>query len=587
MKKLLSSLRIIWGLAIPYFRSEERWSARLLLGVVIALQLGGVGLSVALNIWYNTFYNSLQNKDWALFVHQLILFCGLAAAYIVSAVYQLYLTQWLTIRWRRWMTERYLEAWLSDGTHYRMHLLGGTADNPDQRISEDIRGFITNTLDIGVGLLGSVVSLGSFIVVLWNLSANMPLMIGSLSLHIPGYLVWGAFLYAVVGTLLTHLVGRVLIRLNFDQQRYEADFRFSLVRVREHTEQIALLGGELAEHDRLFVRFSRLMANWYAIMTRQKKLTFLTAGYGQAAVVFPYVLVSPFYFAGQIQLGGLMQTASAFGQVQSSFSFFVTAYTSLASWKAIVDRLSGFQQSIERAGEVRQRAAHIAYRESAEPVLAAHALSVQLPEGEELVHLDSLRLRPGERMLVTGPSGSGKTSLLRALSGAWEFGTGEVVHPVGQTVLMLPQRAYLPLGTLRGALTYPAGDAAFADAVVREVLEACGLGHLLARLDEEAPWTNQLSGGEQQRVGFARALLAAPDWLLLDEATASLDEPAEDALYRLLRARLPNAGIISVGHRPGLTALHDRALALAPRPRAPQLQPGAAAPLPEAVKTKA
>jgi putative ATP-binding cassette transporter len=576
MAKLITALGTIWSLAIPYFRSEERWSARLLLAVIIALQLGGVGLSVALNIWYKTFYNALQDKDWSLFVHQLILFCGLAAAYIVSAVYQLYLTQWLTIRWRRWMTERYLDLWLGESTHYRMHLLGGTTDNPDQRISEDIRAFISNTLDIGVGLLGSVVSLGSFIVVLWNLSANMPLILGSLTLHIPGYLVWGAFLYAIIGTYLTHLVGRLLIRLNFDQQRYEADFRFALVRVREHTEQIALLGGEGAEHERLFTRFGRVMANWYAIMTRQKKLTFLTAGYGQAAVVFPYILVSPFYFAGQIQLGGLMQTASAFGQVQSSFSFFVTAYTSIAEWKAIIDRLSGFRRSINRASEVRQTAPHISYREGAEPALAARDLSVQLPEGEELVHLDHLRLGAGEHLLVTGPSGSGKTSLLRALSGAWEFGSGEVIHPAGQSVLMLPQRSYLPLGTLRGALTYPAGEAAFSDAAVRAVLEASGLGHLLPRLDEEAPWSNQLSGGEQQRIGFARALLAKPDWLLLDEATASLDEPAEAELYRLLGRELPNVGVISVGHRAGLAAFHGRTLVLHPQVRAPSGEPAAA-----------
>jgi putative ATP-binding cassette transporter len=388
----------------------------------------------------------------------------------------------------------------------------------------------------------------------------MPLEIGGLVLRIPGYLVWGAFIYAAIGTVLTHLVGRVLIRLNFLQQRYEADFRFALVRVRENTEQIALLGGEPTENKRLFERFSRIMSNWYSIMWKQKRLTFLTAGYSQAAVLFPYILVSPFYFAGQIQLGGLMQTASAFGQVQSSFSFFVTAYTSLASWKAVVDRLVGFQSSIAAAGEVRRRTARIGRRDGGAQALTARDLSVQLPDGTEITRVDNLELGAGERLLITGPSGSGKTSLLRALSGAWEFGSGEVAVPGGQDVLMLPQRPYLPLGTLRSALTYPADENAYSDQDVRDVLTASGLGHLLPRLDEVAPWSSQLSGGEQQRVGFARAVLANPRWLLLDEATASLDAGAEAELYALLERRLPHTGIISVGHHANLRAYHDRTI---------------------------
>jgi vitamin B12/bleomycin/antimicrobial peptide transport system ATP-binding/permease protein len=554
-------------IAAPYFRGDDRWPGRILLISVIALQLFQVWLNVKFNTWYNTFYNALQNKDWDTFIYQFGVFSVLAAAFIITAVYQLYLQQWLQIRWRRWLTDRYLGRWLGQGTHYRMRLKGDQADNPDQRISEDIRMFINSTLDIGISLLGSIVTLASFVVILWNLSSASPLMIGSASYNIPGYLVWAALIYAILGTWVTHLVGRPLIKLNFDQQRYEADFRFSLVRLRENAEEVTLLSGEAAEEERLQDRFSRVVANWYGIMQRTKRLTFLTAGYSQVAIIFPFLVVSPVYFFGAMTLGGLMQISSAFGQVQSALSFFVTAYSSIADWKAVLDRLAGFEASIDWAQGLDKTAPRVEFITDGGTALHVGELAVGLPNGDEIVRLADFSVEPGERVLVTGPSGSGKTSLFRALGGVWPFGTGAVRIPKGANVLVLPQRPYMPLGTLRGALAYPGPENSFTPQQINDVLEATGLGALRDQLDVTAYWADKLSGGEQQRLSIARALLQKPQWLLLDEATSALDEAAEAELYRLLLDRLPGTAIISIGHRSSLVQFHGRFFEL--RPDAP------------------
>ncbi len=554
-------------IAAPYFRGEDRWMGRVLLLSVIALQLFQVWLNVKFNAWYNTFYNALQNKDWDTFLYQFGVFAVLAAAFIVTAVYQLYLQQWLQIRWRRWLTDRYIGRWLGSGTHYRMRLKGDQADNPDQRISDDIRMFINSTLDIGISLLGSIVTLASFVVILWNLSASSPLMIGSHSYNIPGYLVWAALIYAILGTWVTHLVGRPLVKLNFDQQRYEADFRFSLVRLRENAEEVTLLSGEAAEEERLQDRFSRVVGNWYGIMQRTKRLTFLTAGYSQVAIIFPFLVVSPVYFFGAMTLGGLMQVSSAFGQVQSALSFFVTAYSSIADWKAVLDRLAGFEASIDWAEGLDKTAPRVEHITDGGTALHVKELAVGLPSGDEIVRLSDFSVEPGDRVLVTGPSGSGKTSLFRALGGVWPFGTGAVRIPKGANVLVLPQRPYLPLGTLRGALAYPGPETAFSVQEIEDVLEATGLGAFRDQLDVTAYWADKLSGGEQQRLSIARALLQKPQWLLLDEATSAMDEAAEAALYRLLLDRLPATAIISIGHRSSLVQFHGRFFEL--RPDAP------------------
>lgn len=562
MTRFLSTLATIWRLSVPYFYSEDRWPGRALLAAVLAIELAVVGVTVLINQWNARFYNALQDRNWDSFVHELLVFCVLAAAFIVLRVYQLYLNQWLQIRWRRWMTARYVGQWLDGPNHYRMQMLGDAADNPDQRIAEDIKQFIELGLFVGVGLLGSIVSLGSFVIILWGLSAAAPLTINGVAWDIPGYLVWAALGYAAVGTLLTHLIGRPLIALNFDQQRYEADFRFNLVRVRENSEQIALLRGEHAERGRLMERFLRIVNNWLAIMTRQKRLTFLTAGYNQASVVFPIIVVSPAYFAGHIQLGALTQTAGAFNSVQTALSFFVDTYVRIAEWRAVIERLSGFETAIANGHAVAAREPSIAVTPAAANDIRLDGLEVALPSGKSVVAADGIAIAPREDVLVTGPSGSGKSTLLRAIAGIWPFGKGRVTVPDGAKALTLPQRPYLPIGTLEAAINYPSEPGTFDSARIRELLTAVGLPAMAERLEERAHWNRMLSLGEQQRLGVARAILHAPDFLFLDEATASLDEPAEAALYKLLKERLPDATIVSIGHRSTLKAFHKRRLKL-------------------------
>jgi putative ATP-binding cassette transporter len=560
VRGIISTLAIVWRIASPYFRSEDRWPGRLLLTAVIAIELAIVGITVLLNEWNNRFYNALQQRNWDAFVSQLLYFCVLAAAFILLAVYQLYLNQWLQIRWRRWLTHSYLDHWLAGANHYRMQLLGDAADNPDQRIAEDIRQFIELTLNIGLQLLNSTVTLGSFMVILWSLSAAAPLHMFGMQFNIPGYLLWAALIYAIIGTALTHLIGHPLIALNFQQQRYEADFRFNLVRVRENSEQIALLDGERAERDRLLMRFGNVVANWLAIMTRQKKLTFFTAGYSQAAVVFPFIVVSPAYFAGVVQLGGLMQTANAFGRVQDALSVFVNLYRNLAEWSAVIERLSGFDQSVAAARAVASTPPVIALVPADTTAVMFKDLAVRLPNGMPLVNANNISIALGEHVLVSGPSGAGKSTLFRALAGVWPFGQGTITVPKHARVMILPQRPYFPIAPLAAAVAYPAEVGDFDPAYVAELIAAVGLPALADRVEEEAHWNRMLSLGEQQRLGLARALLHAPDYLFLDEATASLDEPSEAALYRLLEQRLAHATIVSIGHRATLAAFHQRQL---------------------------
>ena len=563
MSRLLSTLAIIWRLARPYFFSEDRWAGRVLLGTVIAIELSVVAINVMLNQWNNRFYNALQERNWDAFIYEIGFFCVLAAIYIVLAVYQLYLNQWLQIRWRRWMTDHYLGQWLHQANHYRMQLLGDAADNPDQRIAEDINMFIDRTLTISVGLLSAIVTLVSFVVILWTLSAAAPLHLFGASFTIPGYLVWAALLYAAVGTTLTHLIGWPLVSLNFRQQRFEADFRFNLVRVRENSEQIALLGGETAERERLLDRFGYVVGNFLLIMQRTKKLTFLTSGYTQISIVFPFIVISPAYFAGAVQLGGLMQTASAFTSVQTALSFFVNAYRSLAEWRAVIARLDGFNIAAERAraAATAPQAIAVSTREGRDRV-EIDDLLVRLPQGTPLVAADDIAIAAGERVLLTGPSGAGKSTLFRAIAGTWPFGAGTIRVPKGAKLMALPQRPYFPIGTLTAAVTYPDEPGTFDAEALSEVITAVGLPALAGRITEEAHWNRMLSLGEQQRLGIARAILQAPDYLFLDEATASLDEPAEAALYRLLNARLRRTTIVSIGHRSTLAAFHRRGLVL-------------------------
>jgi vitamin B12/bleomycin/antimicrobial peptide transport system ATP-binding/permease protein len=565
VKRLIATFVTIGRLALPYFRSEDRWPGRILLAAVIAIELSIVAINVILNQWYNRFYNTLQDRNWEAFISAVLFFCVLAAIYTVLAVYQNYLNLWLQIRWRRWMTQTYLRQWLNTANHYRMQLLGDAADNPDQRIADDLQMFVQQTLSIGIGLLSSFVTLCSFVVILWTLSEEAPLHLFGSKLVIPGYLVWAALVYAALGTIVTHRIGWPLIPLNFQQQRFEADFRFNLVRTRENSEQIAALHGEPAERERHVDRFGNIVTNWIAIMKRQKKLTFFTQSYSQASVIFPYLMVSPVYFSGAMQLGGLMQTGSAFNSVQTALSYFVNAYQSIAQYRAVVTRLSGFEDAITAARNVALTppVVEVLPRDNTN-VITIDRLKVRLPHGEPLVDADHITVAPGERVLVTGPSGAGKSTLFRAIAEIWPFGSGQVTVPEDAKMLLLPQRPYFPVASLAAALTYPARLGTFDDARLADALIAVGLEQWADRLYEEAHWNRMLSLGEQQRLAVARVLLQEPDYVFLDEATASLDEPAEAMLYRLLQERLKGATIVSIGHRSTLGAFHRRRVEVTP-----------------------
>jgi vitamin B12/bleomycin/antimicrobial peptide transport system ATP-binding/permease protein len=556
-------LKAFWALTKPYWVSQERAKGLTLLATVIGLALMAVYMEVQFNTWNNDFYNALQNRDSAEFFRQVGMFTLLAFTWIIIVVYQRYFQQMLQIEWRTWLTERFLADWMKDQAHYRMQLVAraGTApaagvDNPDQRIADDLRMFVDYTLSLSLGLLSAVVTLFSFLTILWGLSGALELW----GVSIPGYMVWAALLYAIVGSVLTHLVGRPLIGLDFNQQRFEADFRFSLVRLRENSEGVALYRGEREELAGLHQRFGAVIANWWKLMLKQKQLTWVVSFYSQLANIFPLLVVSPRYFAGQMQLGGIFQTASAFGQVQGSLSWFINAYGQFAVWKATVDRLIGFSASLAEVHEQAGKA--VGKRDTDADQLSIEDLSLELPQGNGLLSNASLQVRPHEDVLVTGPSGSGKSTLFRALAGIWPYWRGRIRLPKGARLLFLPQKPYLPIGSLKRAVAYPDDPAKFADDEVMAVLDTVGLPHLKERLDQSQNWAQVLSGGEQQRLAFARALLYKPDWLFLDEATASLPDADQDRLYSLLKKRLPDTTIMSIGHRESLGEHHDRRLEL-------------------------
>ena len=566
LKNFSEFLRDLWTLTRPYWGSEERWTAWLLLGVIVAMNMGLIYLSVVINQWQRLFFNALQARDHAEYVHQFIRFGGLALIHIVITVYALYLDLMLQIRWRRWLTARYLDDWLAGQTYYRLQIGGGETDNPDQRIAEDARAFVNLTLGLTLGFLSTVVTLVSFLGILWGLSGALVLPWGEGGeIAIPGYMVWAALLYAVIGTWFNHLVGRPLSRLNFDQQRVEADFRFSLVRLRENAEGVALYGGEGPEGDGFRRRFDAVVRNWRAIMTTRKSLTWFASGYSQVAIVSPYVVAAPRYFAGAMQLGDLMQTASAFGKVEGSLSWFIGAYVSLAEWRATVRRLTSFRAAMAASRAQAAAAGGIVRGEGDDAAtLRVDGLTLALPHDANPLLSADLIVSAGETVLISGRSGSGKSTLFRALAGIWPYGRGRIRLPAGASLLFLPQKPYLPIGPLRAAVAYPAPPDRFSDAELTDALGACGASALAGRLDEADHWGQRLSPGEQQRLAVARALLNRPDWLFLDEATSACDPETEAGLYRLLAERLPATTVISIGHRTSLHAFHRRRLVVEP-----------------------
>ena len=571
----------VWHLSSPYFStSTEKWKARGLLAAIIALNLGAVYMLVLLNEWNRVFFDALQNKNQDVFWTQLGRFTYLAMIFIVIAVYRFYLTQLLQVRWRAWMTRDLMHRWLSGHAFYRMELARYAGapepttteaglphpgqrvpDNPDQRLQEDVNLFTSQTVGLSMGFLNAVVTLVSFVGVLWALSGSFSFNFNGSTTTIPGFMVWMAVLYCTVGSVLTHYIGRPLIGLNFEQQKREADYRHHLVRVREYSESIALDQGETVEERNLDTRFSAVLANYLRLIAKQKQLVGFTNLFGQAAVVFPFIIAAPRFFSGAIQLGELMQIGNAFDRVQASLSWFVDNYDSLAAWRATTERLTSFEAALSKEN---QAAAPVDTAPEAMDIEATD-LTLQLPTGATLLQGATLRAEPGQHTLVQGPSGSGKSTLFRALAGIWPWAQGRVALPA--RTMFIPQRPYFPDGALRDALAYPEPASAYTDEQLKTALQDALLPDLAARLDDRDNWTQKLSGGEQQRLAIARVLLKAPAWVLADEATSALDVPAEETLYARLKAMTEQAGgaLLSIAHRPSVAAFHQRRWQLVPQ----------------------
>ncbi|WP_176158223.1 ABC transporter ATP-binding protein/permease [Burkholderia multivorans] len=549
-----------WSLIKPYWVSSEWKVAWALLVTIIAINLCVVWINVQLNKWNAQFYNALQTKNVHDFPHLMMQFSMLAFGFIILAVYGLYLRQMLGFRWRQWLTDRFLGEWLGDRAFYRIER-DRLADNPDQRVADDLQAFATTTLSLSLDLLSTVVTLASFVTILWTLGGALTLSLGATPVSIPGYMVWAAALYAVVGSLVIQKVGRPLVSINYQQQRVEADFRFGLIRVRENAEQIAFYDGEDTENRNAQGLFLRIRDNWWRVMKYTKRLTFVNAFYGQIAIIFPFVVAAPRYFAGAFTLGVLMQISSAFGTVSDSFSWFLNSYRTLVEWRATVNRLREFKR-VMRTSHLKESLSpatehggiNLHYVNAAK--LSTSSLKLALPNGNALANIGSVTIEPGSRWLVVGKSGSGKSTFMRALAGLWPFGDGAIDAPVGARMMFVPQSSYLPIGTLKAALAYPSAPDAFGDDACRDALRACHLEDYVDRLDETAHWTRVLSPGEQQRLAGARVLLHKPDFLFLDEATSALDADNEARLYRLFAERLPKAAIVSIAHRESLAAFH-------------------------------
>ena len=553
-----ATTRKIWALTTPYFSSDEKWKARGLLLAIVVLNLAAVYMLVLINDWNRLFYDALEKRDQPVFWEQLARFAYLAFGYIVIAVYRFYLTQLLEMRWRAWMTRNYLQRWLANDAYYKMELArftgsGSAPDNPDQRIQEDLNLFTGYSISLSMGLLNAVVTLASFVGILWSLSGGFSFSLGGSTYEIAGFMVWAAVAYCVFGSIATHYIGRPQIPLNFQQQRYEADFRHHMVRVREYSEAIALDKGDKVEGQQLDMRFTSVLANYLRLIKAQKNLVWFTNFFGQAAIVFPFLVAAPRFFSGAIQLGELMQISSAFGRVQDSLAWFVDNYSSLAAWRATTDRLTGFEDSLSRQEQSRPQLSL-----STSNTLGTDNLDLALPDGSLLLSGLALRAAPGDAILLKGPSGSGKSTLFRAFAGIWPFAKGKIAVP--DDMMCIPQNPYFPNGTLRDALAYPEPASRYADDTLRQALHDALLPQLASRLDDTDAWSQKLSGGERQRLAIARVLLRKPRWLLADEATASLDAEAENILYQrlLALARASSGAIISIAHRPALEAFHTR-----------------------------
>jgi putative ATP-binding cassette transporter len=553
----------LWPL--PAVAVVEHRLAKTMIAVLVLINQAQVGMSVRLSYFSRDWFNAIQNKDEPLFWKLLFtVFLFWAVIYIFSMIVEYIMQSMLVIRWRAWLAEHYINKWLNGSTHYKMSLRAGQTDNPDQRIAEDVARFIDSgsngIYSYSILLISTLSSLVSFALILWDLSADFTIPYTSIA--VPGFLFWAALIYAAIGTLITHVIGRPLVGLLFNQQRYEADFRFSLARLREYSEQVALLGGERTERGTSMQKFAAIFANYLRIVDLRKKLMAFTASYGQISPFIPYIVAAPFYFAGKIQLGVLTQTAGAFSRVEGALNFFISYYTSLADFKAVLDRLSSFDAAIDAAAQSKTL---ITAHPSATQNLELRELRLALPDGRVLLDDLNISFPAHSTVLLSGPSGAGKSTLFRAIAGIWNYGSGQVHIPQGARLMLLPQKPYLPIGTLRAALSYPHAAHSYQDEQLIRALQDVHLSHLQPLLDEEAQWSQRLSGGEQQKLSLARALLARPDWLLMDEATSALDEDSESALYGLIAQQLTETTVVSIGHRSTLLAFHRLHLRLSPR----------------------
>ena len=549
----------VWYLTKSYWQSEEKKKAFWLLTCIIALTFGVVFMLVQLNTWNNSFYSALQNYDAEKISSELIHFSWLAAIYIILAVYSYYLQQTLILHWRRWLTTRFIDIWLQNKTYYNLQMFGKDTDNPDQRISEDVRQFVEMTLGFAIGILKSLCTFISFVFILYQLSGPLSFSFMGKTWTIHGYMLWASLLYSVLGTYVTHVVGRKLVKLNFIQQRYEADFRFSMIRLRESAESVAFYRGE-AQEGRVFKNcFKLLLDNFWQLVNKQKQLVFLNSGYSQIAIIFPFVVAMNRYLSKEVSLGGLMQVASAFGRVQDSLSYFVDMYSSIAQWQAVVMRLTYFGRHMH---EVSQQAEqfHVERFATSEAV-SVEQMQVNLPDDTALLQDINFTLQPGRNVLIKGVSGSGKSTLLRALAGIWPFVSGKINLPKTEELMFIPQKPYIPLGSLREALLYP-GKKPLSDEELLYLLDLCQIGYLRDKLDLVADWSHVLSVGEQQRLAFVRAHIQEPKWLFLDEATSALDEDTEAAMYALLAERLTQTTLVSIGHRSTLNKYHELMLVI-------------------------
>lgn len=541
-----------------YWQSDQKFWAYSFCAAALVMTIVLVGFDVVFNYWYNYFYNALQAYDARTTVRLLFVFCGLAFVNIVIAVYRYYISQLFGLRWRKWLTDQFLNRWLEGRSYYYLENFDEKTDNPEQRIQEDIAALVSSSISLTIGMVSAVTTLIAFIIILWQLSGIFQVNLGPLGeWHIPGYLLWVALIYSFIGTYLTHIIGRPLVFLNFEQQRREANFRFAAMDLRSHAEDVALYRGENHQKNILEKIFGGVLANWLAIILRQKKLLWFTAGYNQLSVLIPFIFVLPNYFQKVFLLGGLMQSVRAFGSVQDSLSFIINSYTQIAEWQAISQRLTTFANHMTEADQKADEENKLVVNESEKNSIDARGVTIKTPRGEGLLSNVNEEFVHGNNYLIKGVSGIGKSTFVRTLAGIWPYASGDVSFPANKKIMYLPQKPYMPIGTLSEAILFPDKEHPEMEMKLQDVLRACHLEQFIPRLQETAAWSEQLSPGEQQRIAFARVLLHRPDWVFLDESTSMLDVANETHLYKMLKSKLPDCSIVSIGHRPTIDAFHD------------------------------